>query len=1186
MNNHRQDLAAIYSKLSEDLDQETAIMHSLYYPSLDAISKGAALPTPEEKSEHATRVTVLAIMRVGYTCEMLKTGQLEPLIPVEDDIVLAMHASSLGQFAPSLESLKANVLRLALACGASYSNTILEHWNNVYGSAPTLSKYSISIVNLLNSAANEYINRGDHVSAKNVLQELYSIAIECLKPNACRNVVHSIMMRIADEFPKEASEIANNSEHLFVDIKDDYSADFYWSFANALERVGDLDSAEECYEKCFIIRENIYRKDDWYTELSYSRLASCRYRLNGIMPNRTRLYHFIDNIIDGHFREISPVYLYEAAGFTLFLLLSDQSYITDLDVYDKYLSKYEKLCRQQESLSIPILNLRIPINLRGGFYLQCGDPILAERYFKEALLIKVDPDLPIILTDLHIKSNLLASYQLQNDINSAWPIMKELYNVIFDDSQEVFSTKDKLRILAISEATFAQSGDILDQDDVDEMESFFDDHVFDSYFIDIDNYLPEEKAALLCFCSFILRIIQSNKLSPDKCAKYLSLLQSAGVNSITNQVNKAQQILLYYVRFLLAQSSGLYEKAERDIRRCITLLSESKLPSSNQANILQAAGSFLLAHSNSQEGLSLLRESLNQLSEAWHTQVRYLNDQRLSAVLEPTQFTFSFCYLSLRNVLTIEQGYGLLLQFKALASLAGHERNRILLSSPTIFSSSLLDNIHALQNRIGSMQSQYSTANSEYNLAELESQLRELENEFAIRFPETSNFAKISWRSLKEVLPDNCAILEFFCFPSTTNLQEIARRIETCNIYNIEIYIIVKQNGIVEMSRSTVNSGDTLLEESIVLTDILRHPTPHGLIEKERITSSLYRTLIAPIVGKLEGIETVYIAPDFSLINVPFELLKEGNGPTLEDNHTIIKIECARDLLYSKRRVEGEGDLIIGNPKYALNEREIERNIERTHDEQETRAIEQDPITKLFHITPLPFSGEEISRVAILCESMCYSGVFANKAKLLSSQGKRLIHIATHGQYLSGESDSLYPCQLLFAGAEDWMNSRNLSPVFGNGVVTADEISRMDLSSVELVVLSACFSGMNSISINKGFSGLVGAFAAAGARYVISHLWSADDFSAAVLMEDFYKCYLYEHMPPPQALRRAKKMLRNKTIAELKAQGWFSTARTLPLSTKQSRQIEKYERLNNDRRPFASESHWGGFACYQCNRVH
>lgn len=95
----------------------------------------------------------------------------------------------------------------------------------------------------------------------------------------------------------------------------------------------------------------------------------------------------------------------------------------------------------------------------------------------------------------------------------------------------------------------------------------------------------------------------------------------------------------------------------------------------------------------------------------------------------------------------------------------------------------------------------------------------------------------------------------------------------------------------------------------------------------------------------------------------------------------------------------------------------------------------------------------------------------------LNQQDEYRIHIATHGYYdLSEESDSIYSSCLLLAGVVDWLRTDQQSDTYGNGIITADEISRMNYHNFELVVLSSCLSAMNDATHPKGFQGIVSCF--------------------------------------------------------------------------------------------------------------
>lgn len=224
-------------------------------------------------------------------------------------------------------------------------------------------------------------------------------------------------------------------------------------------------------------------------------------------------------------------------------------------------------------------------------------------------------------------------------------------------------------------------------------------------------------------------------------------------------------------------------------------------------------------------------------------------------------------------------------------------------------------------------------------------------------------------------------------------------------------------------------------------------------------------------------------------------------------------------------------------------------------------------------IPQLPFSEVEAETVSRYCGCECYSGSSATKSLLLSARGVRNIHIATHGAF--NNDNPMYSSCLLFAGAKNWMRSGKQHEFYGNGILTADEISRIDLHSVELVVVSTCHSGMNKVINNKVFHGLIEAFSAAGVHYIISHLWAANDFSTAILMDYFYFQYIHKNQSPDIALKLAKQYLRTLTSGELKKHKLYGLLRN-----NDTRSKEYYE---DDYCLFKDEFFWGGFSCYRCN---
>jgi CHAT domain-containing protein len=106
---------------------------------------------------------------------------------------------------------------------------------------------------------------------------------------------------------------------------------------------------------------------------------------------------------------------------------------------------------------------------------------------------------------------------------------------------------------------------------------------------------------------------------------------------------------------------------------------------------------------------------------------------------------------------------------------------------------------------------------------------------------------------------------------------------------------------------------------------------------------------------------------------------------------------------------------------------------------------------------------------------------------------------------------------VLAGGNHAWKTGKPLSPGLEDGILTAYEISQMNLANTELVVLSACETGLGDLVGNEGVYGLQRAFKIAGAKYLVMSLWQVPDFQTQVFMSTFYKHWLEDNMAIPEA---------------------------------------------------------------------
>ena len=115
---------------------------------------------------------------------------------------------------------------------------------------------------------------------------------------------------------------------------------------------------------------------------------------------------------------------------------------------------------------------------------------------------------------------------------------------------------------------------------------------------------------------------------------------------------------------------------------------------------------------------------------------------------------------------------------------------------------------------------------------------------------------------------------------------------------------------------------------------------------------------------------------------------------------------------------------------------------------------------------------------------------------------------------------------ILAGGNYAWQKGEPFRPWMEDGILTAYEIVPMDLSSTELVVLSACESGLGDIDGNEGVYGLQRAFKIAGVRYIIMSLWQVPDAATVELMTRFYTHLLKHHQSVRKSLLQAQKEMR------------------------------------------------------------
>ncbi len=299
------------------------------------------------------------------------------------------------------------------------------------------------------------------------------------------------------------------------------------------------------------------------------------------------------------------------------------------------------------------------------------------------------------------------------------------------------------------------------------------------------------------------------------------------------------------------------------------------------------------------------------------------------------------------------------------------------------------------------------------------------------------------------------------------------------------------------------------------------------------IADSLYTLLWSPVAEAVDGAGLVLIAPDGGLSTVSFAGLARPDGPFLAEQHAIHYLTAGRDLLRDRpggNRVEGL--LAIGDPDFdaSVEQRHISPQLTRQAPAQKSLAAKQrrisSPCRNLDEITvsPLPGTRHEIDRIVDWWRSAIDEPVASflgpaateERCKRLGPS-HRVVHLATHGYYLQAECEATTdtaaamvrtanPLLLsgLFLAGSNLHGKDAAARGAEDGVLTAFEVAGMSLDATDLVVLSACETGLGQVVSGEGVYGLRRAFLMAGARTVVCALWPVDDVTTASLISPLY----------------------------------------------------------------------------------
>lgn len=312
--------------------------------------------------------------------------------------------------------------------------------------------------------------------------------------------------------------------------------------------------------------------------------------------------------------------------------------------------------------------------------------------------------------------------------------------------------------------------------------------------------------------------------------------------------------------------------------------------------------------------------------------------------------------------------------------------------------------------------------------------------------------------------------------------------------------------------------------------------------DKKSNKEMLYETVWKPFEHLLQGGKTLYITPVGLLHNVSFNGIKKG-GQYLCDEYKIHNLLSTKDVIGLKKKKENirknKRIALFGGADFELSAEELcrlDQNLKVDKSANLSRSLLDEISAKRSQgFSYLDGSRKEVQTISqqLIADGwkvalrMNKQATETRFKALSSSQSPKVIHISTHGFYFPEPPyDPMQIAQVMLMGGQqkNYRLSENLLMRSGlaftganhvwkggdppkdtdDGILTALEVAQMNLSNTELVVLSACKTGLGDPYGSEGVYGLQRAFRLAGVKTMIVSLWDISDKKTPDLMIDFY----------------------------------------------------------------------------------
>ena len=372
--------------------------------------------------------------------------------------------------------------------------------------------------------------------------------------------------------------------------------------------------------------------------------------------------------------------------------------------------------------------------------------------------------------------------------------------------------------------------------------------------------------------------------------------------------------------------------------------------------------------------------------------------------------------------------------------------------------------------------------------------------------------APVTLEGVRQGLPADAVLVEWFRYrPFDPKAKDKQARWDAPRYI---AYVLRREGEPVAIDLGAAQDIEALVREFGAALSDRKLTTPY-----DEAARQLYGKLIEPLQSSLSGTHRLLLSPDGALNLIPFAALIDENGEYLTQRFELTYLTSGRDLLAmaSPEPAHG-GPVVMADPDYGQS-----TGLPSTDFDAFRRSPDLDRSGLVFtQLTGTAEEAEALRRLLKLDAQNALTATHATEEKLKGLHGPRILHIATHGFFLTDQEVATVAPRPVSSGAgaaplplgENPLLRSGLALAGANvrrssesddGILTAAEAAQLDLRGTQLVALSACETGLGDVRQGEGVYGLRRALVLAGAQTQLVSLWKVADAQTRALMVDYYE---------------------------------------------------------------------------------